>query len=411
MSSEPLPVATAPPCDALNPYPWFAWMRQQEPVYQDPTKSIWYVFGYHDVLRVLNPPIKPTTEDPIIFSSELPVSAVSTTTQGSILFTDPPRQRAIRDLLNPAFSPKVLQDTYATRISAIIDGLLDQVIDAGEMDVVTTLAYEIPVLVITELLDVSKADRAAFQHWARQTVGRAKVEGSSATTRVPKLDQYFLQIIEERRKLPPQEHTDPISTLVQGCPRDGAALSEQELLGNCKLLLLAGFETTAHLLTNLFRVLDGWPLVQQQVWQTPALVSPLIEETLRYLSPAHLLMRWTTRAVELGGKMIPQSQMVMSFLSSANRDERVFARAESFDLLRFATTAPTHVAFGFRGTHFCLGASLARLEATLMMQRLVARVEQIRLVPGVSLKPIRAEGWTVPMVNGVQSLPVTFKQR
>src|SRR2546423_5421112 len=165
MSSERYAVETAPPFDALNPYPWFAWMRQHERVYQDPNTHIWYVFGYQDVLRVLNPPLKPTTQDPIVFTTDYLVPDEKTQMLGSIMFTDPPRQRAVRELLNPAFSPKVLQDIYAARITSIIDGLLDPIIDAEEVDVVSALANEVPILVITELLGVPKEDREVFKNW------------------------------------------------------------------------------------------------------------------------------------------------------------------------------------------------------------------------------------------------------
>lgn len=410
MSLQPQTGATVPSFDALNPYPWFAWMRQHEHVFQDPTTSTWYVFGYQDVLQVLNPPIKPTAENPLLFSSALPFVDEHTLTAGSIVTIDPPRQRAVRGLLNPAFSPKVLQDAYAARITAIIDGLLDQVIDARQMDVVRDLAYEIPVLVITELLDVPKADREDFKRWAARGVGRIELEESSVSSRVPELRHYFLKTIEERHHSPQGTQTDLISILVHGSPDDGVALSQQELLGNCELLLMAGFETTAHLLTNLFRVLSAFPDVQEQVWQNPVFVPALIEETLRYLSPVHTQIRWTKREVELGGKKIPENQLVIPLLGSANRDEEVFERAESFELMRFAHAAPTHVAFGFQGTHFCLGAPLARLEARLTMERLIARLKEIRVVPGVDLKPIRTEGMIVPFVNGVQSLPVTFQR-
>jgi cytochrome P450 len=411
MSSEPHTVETAPPFDALNPYPWFAWMRQHERVYQGPGTHSWYVFGYHDVLRVLNPPIKPTAQDPIIFSVQLPERAERYLAKNGIIFTDPPRQRAVREVLNPAFSPRALKDLYAARITSIIDGLLDQVIGAEETDVVASLVYSIPVLVISEMLGVPRADRETFQQWAAQAVGLARVEGASFVSRVPEMEEYFWQAIAQRRQQPPGEASDLVSVLVHGCPHDGVALSPDELLGNCETLLLGGFETTAHLLTNLFRVLDAFPEVQEQVWQNPALVSPLIEETLRYFSPLHFIMHRTTREVELCGKVIPENQMIMPLLSSANRDEEVFDHPETFDLMRFAQAAPNHVAFGFRGTHFCLGAPLARLEASLTMQRLIARMEQIRLVPGTPLKPRHSTIGMLPVMNGVQSLPVTFKRR
>ena len=221
MSTQSGALATAPSFDALNPYPWFAWMRQHEHVFQDPGTSIWYVFGYHDVLRVLNPPLKGTQQDPIVFSSRIPHGPERTVGQGSLIFTDPPRQRAVRDLLTSAFSPRALQDHYAARMISIIDELLDQVLDNGEMEVVTDLSYELPVLVISELLGVSREDRSAFRHWAHQYVGRIEVKDASIVNRLPELEHYFLRTLEERRKRPAEAHADLISTLVHGCPHDG----------------------------------------------------------------------------------------------------------------------------------------------------------------------------------------------
>jgi cytochrome P450 len=325
--------------------------------------------------------------------------------------TDPPRQHAIRALLNPAFSPGVLRDRYAARITPIIDGLLDQIIDAGQVEVLSALAYEIPVLVISEMLGVSQADREMFKRWTAQALGLAELEGGSVVMKGHELKHYFRSIIDERRHSPNGEATDLVSLLVHGCPDDGVALNERELLSNCELLLIGGFQTTAHLLAHLFRVLSTFPEIQEQVWQNPTLAPLLIEETLRYFSPFHIQVRRTTREVMLSGTQIPENQLVMTVLSSANRDEAVFARAEFFDLLRFRETPPNHVAFGFRGIHYCLGAPLVRLEANLFLQRLIARLEQIRVVEGFALSPMPTEGMLIPAVNGVQSLPVTFKRR
>jgi cytochrome P450 len=402
----------APQFHALDPYPWFAWMRQHEHVYQEEATGIWYVFGYEDVLRVLNPPHKPTEENPIVFSSQVAPSGENhhTITRGSILLTDPPRQRVVRELINQAFSPKTL-GTYTDRILAIIDGLIDHVINDGEMDVVSALAYEIPVLVISELLGVPQEDREKFKHWAAQAISSASVQDSAVVAVVEEIAEYFLRAIEQRRRQAPVGHPDVISTLVHGCPHDGSSLGEEEMLGNCELLLVAGFETTAHLLTNLFHVLVSFPEVQQQVWENPTLVPALIEETLRYRSPVHVQVRLTRQPTELGGKIIPADQVVMPLLGSANRDGQVWENPEAFDLLRFVGTPPNHVAFGFRGTHYCLGAPLARLEATLMLQRLIVRIKEVSLIPGISLEALPPSMGMVPMVNGLQALPVKFKRK
>jgi cytochrome P450 len=406
------PEATFPPSfDALDPYPWFEWMRRNDPVHQD-SSGVWYLFGYHDVLTALNPPTRPTPEVPVLFSSIPPKdpSSERNVTGGSIIVADPPRQRAVRQTLNATFSPKVLHDRYASRITVIIDELIDEIIDSREVDIVP-LAYSIPVQVIGDMLGVAKSDRPELQQWADQCIGRAEIADSSVIMRSPDLEQYFLRSIDRRRRQSGEGHDDLITTLIRACPHDGVSLEPEELLGNCELLLLAGFETTAHLLANIIRILDSFPNVQQQVWQNPELVPAFIEEALRYFSPVHSQIRYTTREVEIGGKVIPENQMIAPLLASANRDEQVFAHPDVFDLFRFVNAAPIHVAFGLRGTHFCLGAPLARLEATLTMQRLIARIEQIRMVPGTEVQAIPGNFGTVPLVNGIQKFPVTFKRR
>jgi cytochrome P450 len=225
------------------------------------------------------------------------------------------------------------------------------------------------------------------------------------------MEQYFLRTLEERHHQETEGNLDPISLLVHGCPADGVPLTQEEQLGNCEALPIVGTEGTANLITNLFRVLVAFPHVQQQVWENPDLVPALIEETLRYYSPLHLIPYRALRQVELGGKLIPENQIILALLSSANRDEEVFADPDSFDLMRFTTHTPNHVSFGYRGAHFCLGAPLARMETTLLMQRLIARVEHIRLVPGTSLKPLHVPIGMIPMYSGIQSFPITFQRR
>jgi cytochrome P450 len=129
------------------------------------------------------------------------------------------------------------------------------------------------------------------------------------------------------------------------------------------------------------------------------------------LSPVHAQTRRTTTDLRLAGQAIPANSVIVPLLSSANRDSDVFDRADRFDLGRYAGAAPNHVAFGFRGAHFCLGASLARLEATLTLQRIVQRIERIAAVPGVSRQALPRAFAPVPLVNGLRGLPVSFKAR
>jgi cytochrome P450 len=397
--------------DPVDPYPWFAHMREHRPVYQDPAMGVWCVFRYHDVLRVLNPPIRPTAEDPILFSSETPAGPQRIPTQHSIISTDPPRQRVVRNLLTPAFTPKALRERYTARIVSVVDQLLDEAVADGGMDVVAKLSYRVPIAVITDMLGLSSTDSSTFQSWAAEVIERTAVGDQGIELHIPQLSEYLGQVIEERRRAPAAGASDIISLLVHGQPADGVALSPEELLGNAELLLLAGLETTAHLLTNVFRVLCDLPEVQRELWRDPGLVSAMVEETLRFLSPVHAQTRRATTDLELGGQAIPANSMIVPLLSSANRDSEVFDRPEEFDLRRYADSAPNHAAFGFRGTHFCLGAPLARLEANLTLQRIIQRIERITAVPGVKRAALPRAFAPVPLVNGLRSLPVNFGAR
>lgn len=398
--------------DPLDPYSWFAHMRAHHPVYQDPETASWYVFRYDDVLRVLNPPIRPTVENPIVFSSYVPMGQTRTLTQDSIIMIDPPRQRAVRGLLNPTFAPNSLRQRYSGRITSLVDGLLDPLGSGDEVDVVATIAYTLPIMVISDLLGIPEWDATQFRDWTLRGVQvDFRGDDTDIETTMPDLTRYLVDLMADRRASPSTEDGDVLTALVHGCPADGVALSAEELLGNSELLLLAGFETTAHLLTNLFRVLGDRPDVQRQVWQDPTLIPDLVEETLRYLSPVNLQFRRTTTDVEVGGELIPADSLVLPLLTSANRDERVFDNADRFDLTRYASGAPDHVAFGFRGTHFCLGAPLARLEATLFLQRLVARTSRIEMVAGAVREPLPLTFTKVPLVNGLRRLPVIWNCR
>ncbi len=391
-----------PKHDLLNPYPWYAYMREHHPVYQDKETGLWHIFRYEDVLHVLNPPAKPTAECPIIFSSN--ISAVARPhipLHDSMISLDFPAHKRIRDLTTCAFSPSTLQ-RYVPRLTSLIDGLLDQVMDAGQMEVVSAFAYPLPTLVITELLGIPPEDRTHFRRWAEPLL----IAGESLMTQppqTPELDAYLMRLIEQRRREDLHDRTDLLSTLILARVQEEEPLSDAELLGNCELLLLAGYETTVVLLTNLFRILDEFPHIQQEVWADPALIPAVIEETLRFYAPVLFQARVTTQESIVGDTVIPAHQMVVPLLGSANRDERKFVDPDRFLLGR--SNATEHVAFGFRGPHFCLGAPLARLEARLALGRLIARLHDIQRDHTIPLENFS------PLTSGVKRLQVTFKPR
>lgn len=374
--------------DPLDPFPWYARMRRHDPVWRDPSGS-WHVFLYADVQRVLS--------DWQAFSSERsdPSGGVESALSASLISSDPPRHRQLRNLVTQAFTPKAVDD-LAPIISAIVGDLLDQAEARGEMELVADFAIPLPVTVIAQLLGIPVADRARFKIWSDAVVSQSyRSTGMSFGQAMREMGAYFMQLLAERRRQP---RSDLITSLLQA-QVDGQHLTELELLGFCTLLLIAGNETTTNLLTNAVLCLDEVPDQRQQMLENMSLLPGAIEETLRYRSPVQSMFRASTRAVELGGKLIPASAPVVAWIGSANRDGGVFEHPDAFDVHR---NAQTHLAFGY-GVHFCLGAPLARLEARIALEAFYGRFPRVRVVPGTRLEPLDST-----IVYGLRRLPVTL---
>jgi cytochrome P450 len=206
---------------------------------------------------------------------------------------------------------------------------------------------------------------------------------------------YFTQVLEERRQHPQQ---DLISDLLVA-EVDGQHLSDVELLGFCALLLVAGNETTTNLIANSVLCFDRNPEVVERLRNDPALIPGAIEEALRYISPVKAMARFTKAEAVLGDQRIPEKQVVIAWMASANRDENQFPHADRFDIQREPNR---HLAFG-HGIHFCLGAPLARLEAKIALTAMLARFPGQWRVPDVPLQPIKSE-----IVFGVKNLPMNW---
>ncbi len=370
--------------ERLNPFPWYHRMRDKAPVQYEAAYQTWTVFGYHDVQRVLS--------DAAVFSSAGGGNS-SDPLDASLISLDPPRHRQLRALVTQAFTPRSVA-RLSERITEIATGLLDEVAAQGAMDFIDDFAYPLPMLVIAELLGVPQQDRTRFKVWSDAVVGVATMGGSPRAEMIA----YFRRIIEQRRREP---QDDLISALL-AAEVEGQQLSEQELLGFCILLLVAGNETTTHLLGNALLCFDDYPEALEQVRADPALIPDAIEEVLRYRSPVQMMFRQTVADVTLSGQHLRSGQWVVAQIGSANRDEAQFPDADHFDIKR----APNrHLAFG-HGIHFCLGAPLARLEARIALTLLLERFREIRLKHDV---PLEATGSSI--VFGVKHLPMTFQTR
>jgi cytochrome P450 len=376
--------------NALNPFPWYREMRESALVHFDQRFSSWNVFGYGDVQRVLS---EHTT-----FSSEYGGQAGRDPLASSLINTDPPRHRQLRTLVTQAFTPRAVAQ-LGPRISQITHELLDRVAGAGEMDLVGDLAYPLPVIVIAEMLGIPTEDRDRFKRWSDAIVsgsdeGLAQTVGEGTNPHV-EMATYFMQMIERRR----QEPQDDLISALLAAQIDGEHLSQMELLGFCILLLIAGNETTTNLIGNAILCLDEHPDALERLRDEPELWPSAIEEVLRYLSPVQSMYRVAKTDATLGDQEIRAGQFVIAWIGSANRDEVQFPAADTFDITR---TPNRHLAFG-HGIHFCLGAPLARLEASIALPAIVERLPNLKRRHEVPLRPM---GGTI--VFGTRNLPVTF---
>ncbi len=392
--------------DVQETYDWFARMRTEQPVWLDEKSGCWHVFRYDDVLRV--------STDHTVFSSERKPRQFARLDKRanqapSLLAMDPPRHRQYRNLVSPAFTSRTLAP-LTTRISAIVQELLDQVRPSGNMDIIADLAYPLPTTVIAEMLGLPITDRPRFKVWADALFSRQLSDEEMfnstedleqrpgfqrANQAMEEMNAYFEQMLAERRRAP---RDDMMSELL-AAEVEGAHLSQGEILSFCTLLLLAGHVTTTNLLGQAIRCLDAHPAAMQQLRTQPELTASAIEEVLRYASPVWRLSRVARETVELGGVTISEDAIVFAWLASANRDEAQFPEPERFNITR---SPNRHVAFG-HGIHFCVGAPLARMEAAVALPMMLEQLPDLRITND---KPLEMLGSR--FLFGMKKLPVTF---
>jgi cytochrome P450 len=318
-----------------------------------------------------------------------------------MLGEDPPRHTKLRSLVSQAFTPRMIEQ-LAPRIRQVAGELLDPVIGAGEMDLVETLSYPLPVIMISEILGVPPEDREMFKQWSDEVVSDlgAGLEGESGSIvrleTIEAMRDYFERMANARRAEP---RNDLLSRLLEA-ETDGQKLSFPDLLQMLILLLVAGNETTTNLISNAMIEFMAHPDQLQRVVDSPALLPTAIEEVLRYHSPVQATVRRATHATEIGGKPIEENQMAVVWLAAANRDPAAFSDPGVFDVGR---TPNRHLAFGM-GIHFCLGAPLARLEARIALETLLARAKDFHRTDSDPLPRVPTF-----IMRGVRKLPIAFE--
>jgi cytochrome P450 len=320
------------------------------------------VSRYEDVLSVLS--------RPDLFSSSIMRRADT-----ELLGSDPPAHTRTRRIVNRAFSARQVA-SLEDDIRAMADELVRRISSLEEFDLVSSLTVPLPMTVIAEILGIETRKREDFKRWSEAVVVSATgISGSPGQAQIQsslrEFEAFFEGVIGERRVSPGE---DLISGLLRSETQD-EELDPRQVLGICKLLLIAGNETTTNLIGNAVLALLRNPEELAKLTANPALTPALVEETLRYDAPVQFLYRSTTRAVEVSGVPIPAGAVVMSILGSANRDERKFEEPERFDVKR---NPREHLAFG-HGPHFCLGAPLARLEARIALEALLPLLPRLQV--------------------------------
>ena len=361
------------PQAVADPYSYFAVLRTEDPVHWNERHGSWVLTRYDDVLAGFRDPR--LSSDRVVRAIESKTSACDRDTLEPtvrnlsrwMVFLDPPDHERLRGLVSRAFSPRAIQ-SLRTRIEHVVAELLDAA-DGGRMDVVGDFASVLPATVIAEMLGVPVADHERFKAWsddigdvvfgALGDAGRYKRarEGFVA------LDGYFRDLIGRYRREP----QDNLITALVRAEQRGDVLTEDEVVSTCTLLLFAGHETTTDLLANGVLALLRHPDQMERLREEPWLVPSAVEEFLRYDGPSKLQVRRVVREVELRGKRLRPGDRVLLAQCAANRDPEVFHEPDRLDVAR---PDNRHVGFGY-GIHFCLGASLARLEAQAAFDALV----------------------------------------
>jgi cytochrome P450 len=367
---------------ARDPYSAFAWLRDHEPVHWSESLGAWVVTRYADALEIWNRPDLFSSDRfrkvRAEFTSQRPdVRAVAAVLSEWLVFRDPPDHTRLRALLQKTFTPRQLANSRP-RIQAAIDALIDGALaKGGEYDFVAQFAFPLPALVIALLLGAPSEDIERIKEWSDQLAAYlgGSLDGQDNFTRaragVEGLTDYFTRLLREKSRNP----SDDLIGLMLRAEHDGHTLGSEEIVSNCVLLLFAGHETTTNLLANgLFHLLRD-PAAGARLRAQPELTASAVEELLRYESPVPATVKVVTRDLEFRGAALRAGEMVLPFLSAANRDPRQFTDADRLDLAR---SPNRHLAFGW-GIHFCLGAPLARLEASLAFRSLLERVPHLAL--------------------------------
>jgi cytochrome P450 len=386
----------------IDPLPIYARMRQEAPIARvlspNQRAPIWVVTRYKDTVELLRDPRFTKDRYKLTEADRHRYFRLGENSQldKHMLNADPPAHTRLRSLVAQAFTSRRVED-LRPRITAIAQRLLDALPAHGTVDLLDAFAFPLPVTVIAELLGVPTEDQERFRTWTLTLLNPTGAHLEPLQRTAMEFRQYLQDILARRRSEP---RDDLISALLAS-EEQGDRLTPVELVSMVFLLMVAGHETTVNLIANGVWALLHHPEQLERLRAKPALIEPALEEMLRYCGPVrHSTSRFALQDTEFRGQRIPAGEMIMASVLSANHDPEQFEAPERFDLTR---TPNRHVAFGF-GSHFCLGAPLARLEGLIALPLLLERLPQLRFAED----PIALRWRGGLLIHGLEKLPVSF---
>ncbi|MFK7896316.1 MAG: cytochrome P450 [Myxococcota bacterium] len=381
----------------LDPWERFQWMRDEAPLYWDPSADggLWGLTRYEDIMTI--------AKTPDLFCSGKSSRPERSSWIPSMINLDEPLHKRRRSIVNRGFTPRRVKD-QETKLRALTNELIDDVIERGECDFVRDIARWIPMVAIGDMLGVKPEDRAKLLEWSDWMLGGGEIaDVMDDEERRAKQSQYSQEyfayqaaVIADRKKNP---QDDLVSLLVTG-KVDGEGLDDMEILQESLLILIGGDETTRHVMTGGLEQLILNPDQRQKLIDDPGKIEVAVEEMLRWVSPIVNMNRTLTRDTELHGETLREGDRVLLLYPSGNRDERAFESPNTFDIERWPNR---HVAFGGYGVHHCLGASLARLELKILFEQVLSRMPDIQFASDAPLKR-RPNNF----ITGIEAMPVTF---
>jgi len=386
-------------------YPWLHRLRELEPVLrteQATGRPAWVLTRHADVREALkHPDVRSDERGVEVFDVGPEGRCFVEMQRNTLLFLPPAKHDRVRGLVSRAFTPRAVSEREG-RIRTVLDGLIDRVLARGRMDLVHDFAFQLPVVVICEMLGVPTEDLPRFYDWAHHSSRRGEIgqvdaeivrRGEEATRGYT---AYFLELIEARRREP---RADLMTALIAARDENGSRLADDDLVGSCYILLQAGHGTTQDLLGMGTLALLRHPEQLELLRRQPAAIPTAVEELLRYDTSVQISQRVADVPLEIGGRKIPAGEVCVLLNGAANRDPAAFPDPDRLDVRR---SPNLHVSFGL-GRHTCLGASLARLELRSAFDTLVRRLPALRL--DESAAPVWRDSL---FLRGLESLPVRF---